>query len=154
MSMLWLTGPINRNMTKRNKTKAELKAQTNAHAEIIKLQKLAEEKLMPTLIKYDLTAYQSGQTLDIIKTVILSKMNDYWTNRPVIDLGLVEELTKDEKAKDRDLYKELLESLSDLTVYEANKLLESFERVLQMYAQRHVMQIKAKDLPITEIFKI
>lgn len=141
-------------MTRRNKTKEELKAIREQRKAVIKLKSLAEKALLPILIANDLTAYQSGQTLDILKSVIMGKMNDHWTDKKMSDLDLIGELTKDTKAKDRDLYQSLLKEMDDLPINEVTKLLESFERVLQMYSQRHVMQIKVKELPIDEIFGV
>lgn len=142
-------------MTKRRnpKTKEQIASDIKRVQEILRQKQLANDTFIPILQKHDVTIYQAGQTLDILRNVIMGKMNAHWDDKIIKDLGLAEELTKDKEAKDRNIYADLITSFEDKTITDIMKILDTFGKVIEMYGHRHVMLAKFKDLPVDEILK-
>lgn len=133
------------------KTKAQIAEEMKRIAEIRQLKELAAKTLIPSLQKHEHTIYQAGQILDVFKQVSMGKMQQYWTDKPFAELGMAEELTKDDKAADKDTYAEIIEALKDVPVSQAMKLFDTFTRVIEMYGNRQVMKVKISELPFEEI---
>lgn len=138
---------------RKNKSKAEITEDFKKIEEIKKMKELAQKTLVPLFEKYGLTVYQAGNLLEVLKQVSMGKMNQYWSEKPYQELGMAEELTKDGEVKDRELYAEIIDSLSASSVAETMKLFDVMSRVIEMWGHRQVMQVAFKDLPIEEIMK-
>lgn len=122
--------------------------------EVKKQKALAESTIIPIFTKHDLTIYQAGQVLEVLKQVSMGKMNQHWADKPYKELGMAEELTKDGEVTDKDIYGEIIESLDATSVANSMKLFDVFTRVIEMYGHRQVMQAKFKDLPLEEILTV
>lgn len=141
-----------KNMQKRkNKSKEEIAEDLKKIEEIKRQKLLAEKTIIPVFTKQDLTIYQAGQVLEVLKQVSMGKMNQFWSEKPYEELGMAEELSKDGEVSDRDMYSAIIASLEGTTVSEAMKLFDVFTRVIEMYGHRQVMQAKFTDLPFEEI---
>lgn len=136
------------------KTKEQIVKETAQKQEILKHKQLALTKLVPAFTKADITIYQAGQLIDVLKNIAMGQMNGTWNEKPFKELGLLEELTNDETATDRELYGEILTALEDVPVPDVMKLLDIFGRIVEMYGHRQVMQARFKDLPIEELMEI
>ena len=116
-----------------------------------RFKKLAREGLYPVLQKHSTSLVHAQQVCEIFKTVIMSKMNQYWDGKNVVDLGLAEELTNDKKATDRELHAELIEVLADVPLGDAQQLLQGMVQTLDMYTRKGAMEIKLADVDVNEI---
>lgn len=139
-------------MKRKNKSKEEIADDLKKIEEVKRLKTLAERTIVPAF--KELTIYQAGQVLEVLKQVSMGKMNQFWAEKPYEELGMAEELSKDGEVSDRDLYAEIITSLKGTTVAEAMKLFDVSTRVIEMYGHRQVMQAKFTDLPLEEIFNI
>lgn len=141
-------------MVRKNKNKGEITEDLKKIEEIKKQKNLAESSIIPAFSKHDLTVYQAGQVLEVLKQVTMGKMNQFWAAKPYGDLGMAEELTSDGEVTDKDVYGEIIESLKDTPVADAMKMFDVFTRVIEMYGHRQVMQARFNDLPIEEILAV
>jgi len=138
---------------KQKKTKEQIIQETKDKQEIAEQKAFAEKSIIPIFTKYNLTVYQSGQIFEVMKQVSLGKMNQAWSEKPMSELGLKEELTNDKSAKDTDIYADLIEAVKDQPIAKIMKLWDILGRLIDMYGQRQVMQIRFDELPINEMMK-
>lgn len=141
-------------MRKKNKSKAEIAEDMKKIEEVKRQKELANSTIIPIFVKHELTIYQAGQVLEVLKQVTMGKMNQKWAEQPYSALGMAEELTSDETVKDKDIYGEIIELLKDTTVSDTMKLFDVFTRVIEMYGHKQVMQVKLTELPFEEIMSI
>lgn len=139
---------------RKNKSKEEIKDDLKKIEEVKHQKALAEASILPAFTKHNVTVYQAGQVLEVLKQVSMGKMNQHWAERPFGELGMAEELTKDGEVTDKDMYGEIIESLKDVPVAKAMKLFDVFTRVIEMYGHKQVMQVKITELPFEEILGI
>lgn len=135
------------------KSKEQIAQETKDKQELLEQKTFAQEFIIPIFKKYNLTAYQSGQIFEVMKQVSLGKMNQAWADKKMSELGLAEELTDDKSAKDTDIYADLIEAIKDQPISKTMKLWEILERLIDMYGQRQVLQIRFDELPIDEMMK-
>ena len=140
-------------MAKQNKTKEQIIQETAQKQEIQEQKALCQKLILPVFVKHDLTVYQSGQILEVMKQVCLGKMNSMWANKQMSELGLKEELLNDKSAKDSNIYADIIDSVADQPISKIMKLWEILGRLIDMYGNRQVMQIKFNELPIDEMMK-
>jgi hypothetical protein len=144
------------NLKMAKKSKPQILEETQKATELRKFKALAEKTLIPIFVENDVTAYQAGQFIDVLKNVSLGKMNRAWSERSYSELGMAEELALDKDMDDKsgDIYKALLIALNDVPVAEAMKLFDVFTRVIEMYAHKKVMEVRFTDLPMKEILSV
>lgn len=119
-----------------------------ARVEVAK--KIARERVYPVLQKAG-SIHDAQRVCEVLKTIVMSKMNAYWMDKTVADLGLIEELTSDESAQDIDVYRELLESISDLKISDAQKHLEGMDGALGYYVRKTGSTVLLADVPVGEV---
>lgn len=141
-------------MAKRpQKTKEQIVQETVQAQEIQEQKALCEKLIMPIFTKHNLTVYQSGQILEVMKQVCMGKMNAMWSDKPMSELSLKEELTSDAGVKDRDIYGDILDAVDNEPIAKIMKLWDVLGRLIDMYGNRQVMQIRFNELPIEEMMK-
>ena len=145
--------PNHKKLKQPQKSKEQVAQEIKNKQEILRQKQLAKDHLLPAFIKHKKTAYQAGQTLEILKQLTLGQMNATWADKPYSELKLLEELTKDETAQDREFYQDILIHLQEVTVADAMKLFDVLGRLIDMYASREVMQVRVEQLPIDEMMK-
>lgn len=139
---------------RKNKSKQEIAEEMKKIEEVRKQKALAEASIIPIFTQHDVTIYQAGQVLEVIKQVTMGKMNQHWAERPYAELGMAEELTKDGKMNDKDMYGEIIEALKDTPVAQVMKLCDVFTRVIEMYGHKQVMQARFNELPFEDIMGV
>lgn len=140
-------------MGQKPKSKEQLAQETAQKQEMQEQKALAEKYIVPIFEKHNLTVYQSGQVLEVMKQVCLGKMNGMWAEKPMSELKLKEELVSDDTAKDKDIYGDLLDAVDKEPVAKIMKLWDVLGRLIDMYGHRQVMQVKFNELPISEMMK-
>ncbi len=140
-------------MARQTKSKEQIVQETKDKQEIAEMKALAQSSLIPVMVKYNLTAYQATNVLEVMKQVALGKMNQLWVDKPFQEIGLAEELTGDKTAKDGEMYAEIIASFNDKPVSKVMKMLDVMGRVIDMYANRQILQVKVGELPLDEMMK-
>lgn len=135
------------------KSKAQIAQEIKNAAEISEMKSLAEKSIIPVFVKHNLTAYQATSVLEVMKEVSLGKMNQAWVDKPFKEIGLAEELIKDSEAKDSGMYGEIIASFDELPVAKVMKMLDVLSRVIDMYANRQILQVRVGDLPLDDMLK-
>lgn len=136
-----------------NKTKEQIAREAKDKSELLEMKDLAGASILKILIEHNRTVFQATNVLEVMKQVALGKMNSTWNDRKFSEIGLAEELTTDEEAKDKDMYGAILETLKDFPVAKVMKMLDVLSRVIDAYANRQILQVRVADLPIDEIMK-
>lgn len=121
-----------------------------AIAEADRFKKLIRENLYPILQTAG-SIIEAQQLCEVLKTVMMSKCNAYWADKKVSDLGLMEELTGDEDAKDVEIYSEVIQAINELPITDAQKLLQGMGGALDGYTRRRADEMLMKDIPVEEI---
>lgn len=131
-------------------SKEQLAQQLKLTQEAEFFKKLVREKVYPILQKAK-SPVHAQQICDIFKTVMNGQMNQYWAERNVSDLGLAEELTKEKDVPNVEMYKGLIEALSELKITDALKLLQGMTAAIDGYARKLATEKPMSDVPISEI---
>lgn len=137
---------------KQNKSKAQIAQELRSKAEVAEMKSLAEKSIIPVFVKHNMTAYQATQALEVMKEVALGKMNQAWVDKPFSEIGLAEDLTNDTSAKDSEMYSEIIASFNEIPVAKVMKMLDVMSRVIDMYANRQILQVRVSELPLDEIY--
>lgn len=116
-----------------------------------KVFKAIARELYPVLQEHTDSLAHAKQSCEIFKTVIIAAMNKYWEGKTVKDLGLLDELTKEEGVKDRELNVQLITILADVPLGDAQNLLQGMNQTLDMYLQEQAAKIALKDVDVKEI---
>lgn len=141
-------------MEKRQKKSKEQIAQEMANRqEIQEMKALAQKSILPVLIKNNMTAAQAVQVLEVLKEVALGKMNQAWTEKKFSEIGLAEELALDKTAESSQMYAEIIDSFKDSPISKIMKMLDVMSRVIDMYANRQVLQVRVGELPIDDMMR-
>lgn len=124
--------------------------QMAARAEADRFKKIIRESIYPALQKAG-SIIDAKQVCEILKTVIMTKCNAHWADKTVLDLDLLQELTTDTEVKDRDMHIELITALNELTITDAQKLLQGMGGALDGYSQRVAAKQPLSEVPVEEI---
>lgn len=138
-----MKNPLKRGPTK---SKEQLAFEMKQKAEYETSRTLAREGLWPVVAKHATDAKHAENTLQVFKTVINQVMQMPYRDMTVGGLKLDEELTKDEKAPDKDFHAGLIDALKDVKIVDAMKLLEGLAGSINGYT----MGIAGKK-PMSEI---
>ena len=138
---------------RQNKSKEQIVQETAQKQEIQEMKTLAQSSILPVLIKHNQTAAQAVQVLEVMKQVALGKMNQAWVDKPFKEIGLAEELALDKTAESSEMYSEIITSFNEVPVAKVMKMLDVMSRVIDMYANRQVLQVRVGELPIEEMLK-
>ena len=138
---------------RQNKSKEQIAQDMKNRGEIAEMKALAQNSILPVLIKHNQTAAQAVQVLEVMKQVALGKMNQAWVDKPFKEIGLAEELALDKTAESSEMYSEIITSFDEVPVAKVMKMLDVMSRVIDMYANRQVLQVRVGELPIDEMMK-
>ena len=136
---------------RQNKSKEQIVQETAQKQEIQEMKVLAQSTILPVLIKNNQTAAQAVQVLEVMKQVALGKMNQAWVDKPFKEIGLADELALDKTAESSEMYSEVIKSFDEIPVAKVMKMLDVMSRVIDMYANRKVLQVRMTELPIDEM---
>lgn len=131
-------------------TKEQLAQQAKDIGEANRFKTLIRESLFPVLQDAG-NLFQAKMLCEVLSKVMLSKCNNYWADKTVLDLGLMEELTGDAEAKDVELYSGVIKALEPLSITDAQKLLQGMGGALDGYARAIAEKQMMKDLSVDEI---
>lgn len=138
---------------KQAKSKEQIAAEMKNKSEIAEMKALAQSSIIPVFIKHNMTAYQASQALEVMKEVSLGMMNRTWLEKPFKEIGLAAELSNDTSAKDTEMYGEVVASFDEIPVAKVMKMLDVMGRVIDMYANRQILQVRVGDLPLDEMMR-
>ena len=138
---------------RQNKSKEQVIQETAQKQEIQEMKILAQSSILPILIRHNQTAAQAVQVLEVMKQVALGKMNQAWVEKKFSEIGLAEELALDKTAANSEMYSEVIASFNEYPVAKVMKMLDVMSRVIDMYANRQVLQVRVGELPIDEMMK-
>lgn len=138
---------------KQAKSKEQIAAEMKNKQEIAEMKALAQSSIIPVFVKHNMTAYQASQALEVMKEVSLGKMNQSWVDKPFKEIGLAEELTNDTSAKDTEMYGEIVASFDEIPVAKVMKMLDVMGRVIDMYANKQILEVRVADLPIEDMMR-
>lgn len=131
-------------------SKEQIAQQMAMKAEADRFKGIIRDKLYPVLQESG-SITDAQQFCEVLKTVIMSKCNAYWADKNISDLGLIDELVGDSDAKDVDIYRAALEAIADLSITDAQKLLQGMGGALDGYTRRVAGAQPLKEVDVTEI---
>lgn len=131
-------------------SKEQIAQQLAMQQEAERFKILIREDVWPALQKTD-SAYAAQKVAEIFKTVMQGKMNDYWTDKKVADLALIDQMNEEGEFPNKAVFMELAEALAELSIADCQKLLQGMASAFDGYGRRLVEQTKMADLPVTEI---
>lgn len=133
-------------------SKEQIALQMKQRAEAERLRAIAREHVFVPLQGAKSMAH-AQQICEILKTVMTSAQNKYWSDKTVKDLGLIEEMSQEGEVLDGDIYKNLLGNLSDISISDAHKLIEGMGGALNGYAAKLARDIKMDTLKAEDIIE-
>lgn len=133
------------------KTKEQIIAEEKMKAEVNRLRPIAKGAIFQPLHDHATSISHAQRTCEILKVVMQGKMNQYWVDKTVGELGMLEELAKDEKMTDRDMYLAVLEGLSDVKIVDAMKLIEGMNGSIEGYMKKEYGKKPFSDLKVEEL---
>lgn len=110
-----------------------------------KQMKVHARTIFPVLQKFK-SPIEAQIACQVLPAVMNSLMNSYWSDCTISDLDLSDKLTTDDDLKDREIYKELVTAISDLSIPEALELFQGMSGALDGY-----MRILAKDKVMADV---
>lgn len=134
-------------------SKAQIAQQMQLKQEADKFKKLIREGIFPILKELDNVA-KAQQVAEILKTVIDAKMNEYWQDKTVEDLKLIDQLEEEEKDgtfQGADTFKKLITVMQGLSIGDAHKLLEGMGGAFDGYARKLAMEKKMEEVSASDI---
>lgn len=135
------------------KSKEQLAFEMKQKADFDRNRRIAREQIFPVLQKYATDAKHAENTLQIFKTVINSMMQMPYKDMTIGGLKMDEQLTKEEKAPDREFHMELIEALKDVPIVDTMKLLEGMAGSINGYTMGIAGKKPMNELNIDEIIK-
>lgn len=114
---------------------------------------IARDNIWPVLEKYATDAKHAEQTLQVFKTVINQMMQMPYVEMTVGGLKMDEQLTKEDKAPDKELHAGLIEALKDVKIVDAMKLLEGMAGSINGYTMNLAGKKPMSELTIDDIIK-
>lgn len=131
-------------------SKAQIEAKTKAIQEAKRLRVMAKEMILAPLLGARSMAH-AQQVCEILKTVLTNAQNQYWKDKTVEDLHLIEEMSQEEEVLDREIYEGLLRNLSCVSISDAHKLIEGMGGALNGYAVKLAHDMKMSDIKAEDI---
>ena len=137
----------------RGKTKEQLIYERKLKEMFEKNRKIARERIFPVVQKYATSAKHAENTLNIFKSVITTMTQKPLKTMTLADLKMDEELTKDEKAPDRDFHMALIEALKDIEIGEAQKFLEGMAGAINGYTLAEAGKKPMAEIMVDDLIK-
>lgn len=137
----------------RGKTKEQLVHERKQMEEFQKNRVIAREQIFPILVKYATDAKHAENTINIFKSVITTMMQMPYKDMPLSGLKMDEQLTKEEKAPDRDFHIALIEALKDVTIGDAIRLLDGMAGSINGYTTGVAGKMVMNEIKIDDIIK-
>ena len=138
---------------RKGKTKQQLAFELKQKQEYERNRKLAREVIWPVVAKHATDAKHAEQTLQIFKTVITQMMQMPYKEMTLGGLKMDEQLTKEEKAPDREFHMELIEALKDIPIVDVMKLIEGMAGSINGYTMGIAGKKPMTDINIDEVIK-
>lgn len=114
---------------------------------------IARTLVFPVLEKHTRSVHHAEQVCGIIRAVVTTQQNNYWMDKTIGDLHLIEELKKDADSADPEMYEELLTNLKDVPIMEALRVSDILGQIIGAHAQNMTYKLKLSEVPIEEIIK-
>lgn len=140
-------------LKRQNKSKEQIAFEMKQKAEYEHSRKIAREQIWPVIAQYATDAKHAEQTLQVFKTVITQMMQMPYQDMTIGGLKMNEQLTKEEKAPDREFHMGLIEALADIKIVDAMKLLDGMAGSISGYTMGIAGKMKMEDLKIDDIIK-
>lgn len=135
------------------KSKEQLRHEMKQLEEYNKHRAIARDRIFPILEQYATDAKHAENTLQIFKTVITQMMQLPYKDMTLSGLKMDEQLTKEEKAPDREFHLALIEAMKDVQIVDAMKLLEGMAGAINGATMAEAGKKPFKEISIDEIIK-
>lgn len=133
---------------RQNLNKAQIAAQMKTVEKSLRLKKIAKENVYPTLFKAS-SISEAKIICEVISAVASAKISNHWADKKFSELGLIEELSKDESQQDMELYMEILTALNDVDITDAQEIMSTMGGALDNFILKD-----SKNLPVPPVAEI
>ena len=135
------------------KSKTQLEAENRQIEEYNRHRKIAREIIFPVIMTYATDAKNAENTINIFKSVITTMMQMPYRDMTIGGLKMDEQLTKEEKAPDRDFHMALIDALRDIKISDAMKLLDGMAGSINGYTMGIAGKKPMSEITIDDIIK-
>jgi hypothetical protein len=135
------------------KSKTQLQADNRQIEEYNRHRKIAREVIFPVIMTYATDAKNAENTINIFKSVITTMMQMPYRDMTIGGLKMDEQLTKEEKAPDRDFHMALIDALRDIKIADAMKLLDGMAGAINGYTNGLAGKKPMSEITIDDIIK-
>ncbi len=135
------------------KSKTQIEAENRQLEEYNRHRKIAREIIFPVIMTYATDAKNAENTINIFKSVITTMMQMPYRDMTIGGLKMDEQLTKEEKAPDRDFHMALIDALRDIKISDAMKLLDGMAGAINGYTMGIAGKKPMSEITIDDIIK-
>ena len=135
------------------KSKTQIEAEMRQLEEYNRHRKIAREIIFPVIMTYATDAKNAENTINIFKSVITTMMQMPYRDMTIGGLKMDEQLTKEEKAPDRDFHMALIDALRDIKISDAMKLLDGMAGAINGYTMGIAGKKPMSEITIDDIIK-
>ena len=135
------------------KSKTQIQAENRQIEEYNRHRKIAREVIFPVIMTYATDAKNAENTINIFKSVITTMMQMPYRDMTIGGLKMDEQLTKEEKAPDRDFHMALIDALRDIKISDAMKLLDGMAGAINGYTMGIAGKKLMSEITIDDIIK-
>lgn len=135
------------------KSKAQIQAENRQLEEYNRHRKIAREVIFPVISAHATDAKNAENTINIFKNVITTMMQMPYRDMTIGGLKMDEQLTKEDKAPDRDFHMALIEAMKDIKISDAMKLLDGMAGAINGFTTGLAGKKPMSEIAIDDIIK-
>lgn len=134
-----------------NLSKHQIKEQIDLQSKV-KRQKPIAEKLFAIFQKHCTSVKHATQTCEVFAVVTDALKKKAWKDKHVSDLNFLQEIMDDKEMVDRDLYTEMVTLFDEVTIEDAQEIIEGMERAINMNMMKKVKEVPMSEVKLEEVF--
>lgn len=135
------------------KSKTQIQAENRQLEEYNRHRKIAREVIFPVIASHATDAKNAENTINIFKSVITTMMQMPYRDMTIGGLKMNEQLTKEDKAPDRDFHMALIEAMKDIKISDAMKLLDGMAGAINGFTTGLAGKKPMSEIMIDDIIK-
>lgn len=135
------------------KSKTQIQAENRQLEEYNRHRKIAREVIFPVIASHATDAKNAENTINIFKSVITTMMQMPYRDMTIGGLKMDEQLTKEDKAPDRDFHMALIEAMKDIKISDAMKLLDGMAGAINGFTTGLAGKKPMSEIMIDDIIK-
>lgn len=125
--------------------------ETRLREEAERQKKVVSDVLYPVLHEHSTSIANAQQSCQVMKVVILQAMQKPFRDKTVAELGLEEELTKEENVKDRELFQAFVKGLKDVKIADALKVLDGMGGAIDGWVRQEADKKDFKSIELKDL---